>query len=251
MSLLVSLRSETLKLKRTLSIYLCILAAAFGPFMTFMEYINLDPATPKGQPWTDHFLRGREPLCAALFPLYVILICTLILQIEYRDKTWKQVLSSPQRMINIFLAKFITLQFMILLFLIVYNLFAAITALGAALMHPGLYAGKIDLYKIITINAQTYFLILGVSVVQFWLSLRFKNFITPLAIGFGLWFLAPMMVFEFNWRIVEQYPYAFTMLSVLPQYKANVISYQWYSIATAIVFLSLAFVDFSSRKTRT
>jgi hypothetical protein len=251
MSLLISLRSENLKLKRTLSIYLCVLAAAFGPLMTFMEYINLDPATPKGLPWTEHFLRGREPLCAALFPLYVILVCTLILQIEYRDKTWKQVLTSPQKMINIFLAKFITLQFMILAFLIAYNLFMTITALGATLMQPGLYTGKIELYQILSINAQTYFLILGVSAVQFWLSLRFKNFITPLAIGFGLWFLAPMMVFEFNWKIVEQYPYAFTMLSVLPQYKAHVISYQWYSIATAAVFLILAFVDFSNRKVRT
>jgi len=251
MSLLISLRSETLKLKRTLSLYLCMLASAFGPCMTFMEYINLDPATPKGLPWTDHFLRGREPLCAALFPLYVILICTLMLQIEYRDKTWKQLLSSPQRMINIFLAKFLTLQFMILAFLICYNLFMVITALGVTLMHPGLYAGKIDFYKILAINAQTYFLILGVSAVQFWLSLRFKNFITPLAIGFGLWFLAPMMVFEFKWAIVEQYPYSFTMLSVLSEYRSNVISYQWYSIATAVVFLSLAFVDFRNKKTWT
>jgi len=47
-------------------------------------------------------MKGREPLGSALLPLYVILICTLLLQIEYRDKTWKQVLSSPQKMIDIF-----------------------------------------------------------------------------------------------------------------------------------------------------
>jgi len=254
MSLTISLRSETLKLKRTLSLYLCVLAAAFGPFMSFLEYIDMDPAAPKGLPWIDHFMRGREPLCAALLPLYVILICTLLLQIEYRDKTWKQVLSSPQKMINVFLAKFITLQLMILLFLLGFNLFMAITALVAEVLHPELYNGKIDFYKIFTTNAQSYILIIGVSAVQFWLSLRFKNFIAPLAIGFGLWFLAPMMLFQFKWSIVEQYPYAFTMLSVLPSFmptfKANAISYQLYSIATAVVFLSLAFVEFKTRKIR-
>jgi hypothetical protein len=183
--------------------------------------------------------------------MYVILICTLLLQIEYRDKTWKQVLGSPQKMINILLAKFITLQFMILSFLIGYNLFLAIAAAGAEIMHPGLYDGKIDCYEILTTNTQTYFLILGVSAIQFWLSLRFKNFIAPLAIGVALWFLAPMMVFEFKWNIVEQYPYAFTMLSVLPAYKVNVINYQWYSIVTAVLFLSLAFAEFRIRKIKT
>src|SRR6478609_6108293 len=105
MSLSISLRSETLKLKRTLSLYLCVLAAAFGPLMSFLEYIDLDPTSPKGLPWADHFMKGREPFSIALLPIYVILICTLLLQFEYRDKTWKQVLGSPQKMINILLAK--------------------------------------------------------------------------------------------------------------------------------------------------
>ena len=154
-------------------------------------------------------------------------------------------------MINIFFAKFITLQFLILSFLFVFNLFLSTTAFGTEMMHPGLYEGKIDYYWILTTNAQTYFLVFGMSAFQFWLSLRFKNFIVPLAIGIGLWFLAPMMLFAFKWNIVEQYPYAFTMLSVLSEYKANLISYQWYSIATAVLFLSLAFAEFSIRKVRT
>ncbi|TMI73509.1 MAG: hypothetical protein E6H09_07100 [Bacteroidetes bacterium] len=248
MSLQVSLRSENLKLKRTLSLYLCVFGSAFGPFMSFLEYIDLSPASPRGLPWTVHFMKGREPLCIALLPLYVILICALLLHIEYRDKTWKQVLSSPQKLIDIFLAKFITLQFMILAFLLGYNLFLTITAFSTEMMHPGLYEGKIDFYKILTTNAQTYIQVLGVSAIQFWLSLRFKNFIAPLAIGIGLWFLAPMMLFGFKWTIIEYYPYAYTMLSIMPEHKANLISYQWYSIMTTVLFLSLAFVEFRIRK---
>ena len=252
MSLAVSLSSETLKLKRTISLYLCVFASALGPFLSFVEYLGFDPAkTQHGLVWNEHFMRGREPLCIGLLPLYVILICTLLIQIEYRDKTWKQVLSSPQKKINLFLAKFITLQLMVVAFIVGYNFFLIITGIAAEIVHPWLYDGKIDFYKILSANAQVYLLILGVSAIQFWLSLRFNNFIAPLAIGFGLWFHAPMMVFEFKTTFVEQFPYAFTMLSVMPKYKVNVITYQWYSILTALLFLTLGFIDFRSRKIKT
>jgi len=251
MSLVVSLRSETLKLKRTLAVYLCVLAAFFGPFMSFMEYLDMGPTPPRGLPWNEHFLRGREPLCIGVLPLYVILICTLLLQIEYRDKTWKQVLSSPQKMGNIFMAKFITLQGMILLFLVGFNLFLFVGAAAVEMMHPELFEGPIDFYQIFTTNAQTYLLVVGMSAIQFWLSLRFKNFIASLGIGFALWFLAPMMVFSLKWSFVEYYPHAFTMLSVMTGFKENVFAYQWYSIATALVFLCLGFVEFRIRKVRT
>ena len=251
MSLLISLRSETLKLKRTLLIYLCLSAAAFAALMSFLEYLDLGPTPKMGLPWTVHFMKGREPLCLALLPLYVILICTLLLQIEYRDKTWKQVLSSPQKMFDIFMAKFITLQFMILAFLIVYNLLLVVTGMGAELMHPKLYEGEIDVYLIFIKNAQTYILVMGMSAIQFWFSLRFKNFIASLAIGIALWFFAPLMVFLFKLSIVEQYPYAFTMLSELTKYEANTSTYMWYSIVTVFLFLTVAFVEFRIRKVRT
>ena len=57
-----------------------------------------------------------------------------------------------------------------------------------------------------------------------------------------------MMEFQFHWSFVEQFPYAFGMLSVLSKYQANVVTYQWYSIITAALFLTIAFVEFRYRK---
>jgi hypothetical protein len=250
MNLLVSFRSETLKLKRTLSIYLCILAAAFGPLMSFLENLHPNPNMKRGQAWTIHFLEGREPVNIALLPLYTVLICTLLLQIEYRDKGWKQVLTSPQRMIDIFLAKFMSLHAMIFLFLLSYLICLGITAFATELVQPDLYNGKLDILAILTVNVQVWILVLGLSAIQFWLSLRFKNFIAPVGIGFAGWFLSPMMLFEFKTDIVQYYPYAFTILGVMPDYKPNIVTYQWYSIATAVIFLSIAFLEFRVRKVK-
>jgi hypothetical protein len=247
MSLLLSLRSETLKLKRTLSIYLCIIGAGFGPLMSFNEQFS-DPGQRKNQAWTEHFLSGREPVSVALLPLYTILVCTLLVQIEYRDKTWKQVFTSPQRMLDIFIAKFISLQGMIVLFLASYTAFLGITGFATEMIDPELYNGYFDLYKILSMNTQVWILVLGLSAIQFWLSLRFKNFIVPVAIGVGGWFMAAMMLFEFKATIAKYYPYAFTILSVMPGYKQHIVAHQWYSIATAVVFLSVGFMEFRRRK---
>lgn len=250
MNLLISLRSETLKLKRTLSIYLCIIAAAFGPFMSLLEVLDEAPKMPKHQAWIKHFLEGREPTAIALLPFYIILVCTLLMQIEYRDKTWKQVLTSPQRLFDIFMAKFLSLQAMIWLFLLTYLLFLGITAFITEAVHPELFDGPINVFAILQNNTQLWILGLGLSSLQFWLSLRFKNFIAPLGIGIAGWFLSPMMLFQFKTGIVEYYPYAFTILPEIPNHAGKVITYQWYSIITMIVFLTIAFAQFRKSKVK-
>lgn len=250
MNLLISLRSETLKLKRTLSLYLCMIAAAFGPLMSMLESLQMEPNTKLHQPWTNHFLEGREPIAIALLPLYTVLICTLLMQIEYRDKTWKQVLSSPQTLFNIFIAKFISLQSLVFLFLFSYMFFQCITAFITESAQPTLYDGSIDVMRILTMNAQIWVLVLGLSSIQFWLSLRFKNFIAPVGIGVAGWFLSPMMLFEFKTSAIEYYPYAFTILAALPDYQKNLATYQGYSLITMLVFLTIAFIEFRTKKVR-
>ena len=248
MTLILSLRSEILKLRRTLSIYLCVLAAVFGPLMSFLEHLEPDEKLAKNLPWIQHFMEGREPVNIALLPFYIILVCALLMQIENRDKTWKQVLSSPQRKFNIFFGKFLVLQMMVLLFLICYNFFTGLTGVAIEMMDPAIYGGKMELSRIITVNIQTWILSLGLSAIQFWLSLRFRNFVAPLAIGLVGWFLAPMMLFQFKTDLIEYYPYAFTILSVMPKYLSNIVTYQWFSIITAVLFLGVAFFEFRKRK---
>jgi lantibiotic transport system permease protein len=250
MSLLLSLRSETLKLKRTLSLYLCLLGAAFGPLMSLLEDLRGTNETKKVSDWTVHFLDTRDMLTGVLLPLYVILICTLLLQIEYKDRAWKQVLTSPQRLIDIFSSKFITLQLMVLLFLVCHTVFLAITGIITEMAQPQLYNGSPDLLRIVRANTASWLLVLGMSSIQFWLSLRFKNFIPPLAIGLAAWFLGPMMAFEFKSSLTEYYPYAFTIVGVFPGFESKAVAVQWYSVITALLFLSIAFLEFRTRKIR-
>jgi len=250
MSILVSVRSETVKLKRTLCIYICLAAAVFGPFMTFIENLDVGPNSKLGVSWTEYFMEGHETLSFALLPLYVILTCTLLLQIEYRDNTWKQLISSPQKLLHIFLSKFIVFQLTILAFMVGHLIFQGIAAWITEMIRSDLYDGKFDIRKILIANTQVYILVLGMTAIQYRLAFRFKSFIASLAIGFALWFTGALIAFEFKWGMVEYYPYAFTLLGAWQKYKANVVTYQWYSIITALVFLGIGYAEFSRKKIR-
>src|SRR5215218_2653874 len=119
MSFVIATRAEVLKTKRTASIWLTVLGAGFIPALFMLVYL-LKPEGSLSQlkqaPWNVHFMWGWQALSVFLFPMYIILICSLIPQIEYRNNTWKQVFAAPQSTGTIFLSKFLVIQFMILFF---------------------------------------------------------------------------------------------------------------------------------------
>lgn len=248
MNLLISLRSEILKIKRTASTYICILIAAIVPLISFLEATdNSDADHLKALNW--HLEQAQQIVNFIFLPLYIILVSTLLLQIEFRNNTWKQVLASPQKLINVFLAKFITLQILILFFFISYIIWLTVEALGVKILDPKVYANGVDWGRVLFLNWRTYLAVMGISAIQFCLSLRFKNFIASLAIGLCLWFMAPLMIFQFNWSIYDKYPYSFPILSVVKKYQNNVATYQWLSVGYAVLFLATGFLDFRRRKT--
>ena len=119
MNMLISLRSELLKSKRSAAAYFCFIAAAIIPLL-----LTFDTATPQAikalsaDPWNLHFKAGIEFMGNLILPIFIILICTFLPQIEYRNSTWKQLLTSPQSFAHIFFSKFLMVHLLILVFFI-------------------------------------------------------------------------------------------------------------------------------------
>src|SRR5918993_4061319 len=109
MSLGISIRSEFLKTRRTASLYLTLVAAAFGPFLTMID-MSIGEGISAGDRQmilNQMFVEKFQMTSLVAFPMFIILVCTLLQQIEYKNNTWKQVLTSPQTRANVFMAKFI------------------------------------------------------------------------------------------------------------------------------------------------
>ncbi len=252
MSLLISLRSELLKTRRTAAVYFTIAAAAFGPMMSMLDLVfdgvEGDHRTDiLNELFTTKFMMTG----AVILPWFIILVSTLLPQIEYKNNTWKQVLSSPQSKGNVFLAKFINMQGLILLFLFTNQFLMLVDAVILHFIEPSLHVlnQPLDGQAIIATLFNSYVALLAMSAIQHWLGLRFKNFIVPVAIGVSCWFIGSILVLQIKTAFAEFFPYSFHMYTSFPEFKnKNLDSIRWASVGYTVLFLFVGYFDFKKRR---
>lgn len=251
MNLLTSFRAELLKTKRTSSWYLAIAIPAIMPLLSIVGYdqANADDKI-RSNPWRTYFTDGFQMTNFIILPMFVILICTLLPQIECRNNTWKQVLASPQRRRDIYAARYLHVVLMIGVFLVSYTVFALLAVAAIEFISPAytFHAYPLELSMLLEFNLKTFACVLGMSALQFWMGLHFKSFVAPIAIGFGLWFVAGMMVFEWKLPYAYIHPFAYPIYSVLEKPEAQQHTYILGSMGYCLLFLIAGFLDFRGRK---
>ena len=256
MSLLLSVRAEILKTKRSASFWLTLIGAAFIPTILLLVYIfNSRELLEelRGNPWNSHFGFGWHALSSFLYPMYVILICTLIPQIEYKNNAWKQVFASPQSEGNIFFSKFISIHMMILFLYVMFNLFMILAGVTANLINSRytFLDNPIDWEALLRLNFKTYISVLGISAIQYWLSWRFKNFIAPVGIGLAL-LIGAIISLGINWPHVYKIPFAHPALTLkymsMPGDRPLLENHELNSLGYFVFFLLLGMADVKWRK---
>jgi len=250
MNLLISLRSELLKTRKA-SFYLTLIGAAVGPVMFLLNVLldenEIDPS--QKDPLNAVFKILSDMNGTALFPLFVILICTLLPQIEYRNNTWKQVFASPQTKVNVFLAKFMNVHLLMLLFLIATHVFMLLAVVGINFIKPALnlFEHPLNGITVLVNAANAYILSLAVCAIQFWMGLRFRNFIVPIGIGFALWLSGTIMAVQYKSDLVFYFPYSFNAFPVSSKLKLQLTQVAWTSLGYALLFVIVGFIDFRRR----
>jgi hypothetical protein len=255
MSFILSMQAELLKTKRTASFWLSIAGAAFIPAMLLIGMFTGDDASKAAllkDPWTKFFNMGWEILAVFVLPMYIILVSTLLTQIEYRNNTWKQVFASPQSLGNIFFSKFLTIHVMIVFCFLLFNLFMILAAITANVFNPkfNFLHTSINREMLLKLNLKSYISILGMSAIQYWLSLRFKNFVAPMGIGLAL-VIAGIVAMIVRWAHIYKYPYPFPMLTYyLVQKKGRPLleNHELNSVGYLVGFVLIGFFDMKTRK---
>jgi lantibiotic transport system permease protein len=255
MSFIISTQAEVLKIKRTSSFWLSILGAAFVPVIFFCIFtFNPNDDALKGfstEPWKKMFFLGWEFFSAFTLPMYIILISTLLPQIEVKNNTWKQVFASPQSLANIFFSKFTAINILIISCLILYNVFMILTGIIVNMMNsrfPFLHS-NFDLALLLWLSFKFYISVLGIIAIQYCLSLRFKNFVAPIGIGLAL-VIGGVIVFNLHWAHVYTFPYAHSMITsglVKQTSRPFLETHEWYSLGYFTFFMLLGFWDMKMR----
>ena len=252
MKLLTALRAEMLKTKRTAAFYFTLAGAAPVPAIFLLNVLTGggDLAAIRKDPLNLMFEMGTERNGLVFFPMFVILVCTLLPQIEYRNNTWKQVFAAPQTKGAVFLAKFLSINGLIALFLLANLVYLSLAIVATHFFHPALdlLHQPFDATRLLARTANAYVTMLALCTFQFWLGLRFRNFIIPTAVGFALWITGMMMSLEFQSSLVDFFPYSFQTFPFLSTLQPKITQVAWTSVGYATLFLLLGFLDFRRRR---
>lgn len=251
MKLIISIRSELYKTKRTVSFYLTLIMAALIPLI-FLLTIWFSETSPelKKDSFNVMFTMPFQVTSFVIFPLFVVMICTLLPQIEYKNNAWKQVLASPQSKANVFVAKFVSINLLFLVFLVANHFFMLLLAVAAHFIKPELRLlyQPFDFFSILKTASNCYVSLLAIAAIQFWIGLRSKNFIVPIAVGLALWFTGNFMVLKSNSIYAKYFPYSFHIYAAFPEYRAQSNNIGLTSFGYTATFLLLGFVDFKRRR---
>lgn len=254
-SFLNNIRSEFLKIKDSAALGLTLLAALFIPGINTLICVNKPgPMMPKFliDPWLVFIRLNYKNIVIMILPLFIILITNLVLQIEFKNATWKQVYATPRKYADIFYTKFIVIQVLVISFMLLVDIFIIASGVTIHTIEHGYEFLFITFpWRILFIQTfRTYVGVLGVCAIQYWLSTRFRNFIIPLGVGIGLWITGLVLM---DWDKCIYYPYMYstflfvTDFSKRPSDLPILITCSFIAFATSIM---LGFWNIYSLKRR-
>src|ERR1035438_5421119 len=212
MQFIYCFKSEWLKKKHSLASWLVIIGAFFTPAIILIaklvRYKGLEATNRAPDFWETLWKSSWESMSIFLLPLGTILATSLITQLEYKNNTWKQLHTAPQRFTTLFFAKLSVITVMLLQFFLLFNIGIWLTAMIPSLLVPGASFPKerVPWLFFAQENARFFIEALPIMALQYLVSLKFKNFLVPVGMGIILWILSIAVV---NWKWGWLAPYTY------------------------------------------
>ena len=241
-----SIQSEWMKTKRSAAFWLSVFGGSFVPLIYMIVYFvkGVNIKTLPGNPWEALMTQAYENIAFFLLPMGVILATSLITQLEYKNNAWKQVHASPQNFITIYLSKFTIIVAILILFFV----FFTIAILLAGVLPCWFQDGKLPdvsfpVWFILKTNVQFFIVCLPIVGIQYLISLRFKNFLLPVGIGF-LGCIGSLI--GNSWEYIYLIPYSFPSMQVIP--LPRTINIYWASTTYFILLMIIGYIIYKMKK---
>jgi len=237
------LRAELIKARGSFALWLTVAGTLANMLIFFLLYAFSAERMSGGNPWMAYFIQHYEGIAFMMLPLFVIILCSLVTFMEYRQGMWISLFTLPNARSRLYLGK---LLFTFLLFVaahlaFVLGMFLTGLFLGLAVPASGLLGHVPPFGDLARLIFDTIWSILGLLGLHFWLSWRFGHFIVPLTLGIvgfvGVSILGPA------WWGNGFIPYAYP-IQYMPWFKGEVelITFQglplfyWLSPLFALLF---------------
>lgn len=212
-----ALSSEWLKQRRSLATPLVLGSAVFIPAIIFLSrfrHIDALPALYRAPRfWEGLWRQSWEAMALMILPMAIMLLASLLAQVEYRNNAWKQVHAAPLPLAIVFAAKLTVLLTLVAALIAAFN--AAIYLAGAL---PAVIFSSVPMPAGLNVrffagrDIRFFLDVLPIAALQFALAILLRSFLAPLGIGMALWILSVGTV---SWRYSWIVPYSAATLDYL------------------------------------
>jgi lantibiotic transport system permease protein len=158
----------------------------------------------------------------------------------------------PLGLATIYFSKLAIVVLMLVQFLVLFNLGIWLSAAVPAWLLPGVAmpAAPIPFASFLLADLRFFIGCLPIVALQYLLSLRFRNFMMPVGIGFMLW-VGSLAALSSRWGVLS--PYAYTMLEYLkdePNGKLPAPMFDIHGLAMgySVLFVALGYALFALRR---
>lgn len=216
MNFIYSFQSEWLKKKRSLASWLVIIGAFFTPAVLIVARLihhkGVYKASLSSTYWEHLWTNAMESMAIFLLPLGLMLAVSLITQLEFKNNTWKQVHTTPQKMSTLFFSKLSVIFVMMLQFFILFNIGIYLAGIIPCLLQGTYPKEPIPFLFFLKENAKYFIDCLPIVALQYLVGLQFKNFLVPVGGGIVCWILSIAVL---TWQYGYFIPYTYAGLDYL------------------------------------
>ena len=180
----------------------------------FLHYNDVESISAIGKnPWNKLWIATAGIFSIFMNVPFVILLISASVFIENSNSTWKKLYATPNSRMQILLSK---LTAILLVIILTYFLLFSLTLCSAFILNLMLPELEISYYAIqpglfFNIIALTFINSLGFIGIQFFLTLRLKNFLAPAALGIVAFIIA-LIIGVSNTPVSHYFPYTYTLI---------------------------------------
>lgn len=250
---LASIQAEWLKTKRSAAWWLVITGGILIPLILlaarFYNYELMSGENASPLVWQKMYSRAWNYMGSLLLPMGVILVTSLITQLEFRNNAWKQLHTAPLPYSTIFFSKLLVICTLLIVGFLLFNVgvFGMITIPALFITDVSYPEASFPLKNLLLSNGKFIIDILPIIALQFLLSLQFRNFLIPIGVGFGI-YIASMI--SMNWQHGYIMPYIYSILEF--SQKATIgnsgFDFHWLPLVYCLLFTLISFLLYRFKK---
>jgi len=246
-ALLISLKSEFYKSRKTLAFWASILLPiVICSMVTAGFYFESKKIIAQNFPsealWMMYSGSILGVMGTLILPFYVIFTAFSVNNIEHKNDTWKSLFAMPLNKFSIYTAKYL---YAVLLIFICLMLFGIVNLACGHLLHFLNNGFKFNEFSPVTILSKLYtklFLCsLGILSVQFIISLIWSDFLKPMGIGFiGL--IIGLITASKHWAYAYLIPYSHPVLVLSEKKEAATMPIFTQEVYTSLIYAAVLFL---------